>query len=248
MCQYSKLGAVTAFPYFLDHPYDDEIMLILEALQCKKIRHEEVSRILERVRRWKCRWCRIWHNVSGTQRSEDQWREAGAELSSPQQTQRRHQLRPSICQPPASSPDPGAGRGPARTTLHSIDFCFRFPQRQRVSGVQAPGSRLQARSARNRLSPARPRRHGRGAPASLDPHKATARLGPVRGHPSCNAACSLQHCSTAALQHAPHQHYFQRPASNIKHEAWASMTELSSVGTRRSILNYDALSLCLNIN
>ena len=42
---------------------------------------------------------------------------------------------------PASSPDPGAGRGPARTTLHSIDFCFRFPQRQRVSGVQAPGSR-----------------------------------------------------------------------------------------------------------
>ena len=51
MCQYSKLGAVTAFPYFLDHPYDDEIMQILEALQFRKIRHEEVSRILERVRR-----------------------------------------------------------------------------------------------------------------------------------------------------------------------------------------------------
>ena len=149
---------------------------------------------------------------------------------------------------PASSLQPGPGGGARPSTHNTTLYWFLLSLSAAAAGVRSPGSRLQARSARNRLSPARPRRHGRGAPASLDPHKATARLGPVRGHPSCNAACSLQHCSTAALQHAPHQHYFQRPASNIKHEAWASMTELSSVGTRRSILNYDALSLCLNIN
>ena len=146
----------------------------------------------------------IWH-------TEDQWEDAGAKLrrlSSPQQTQRHHQLRPSICQhqPPASSPGPGArwwlgaGRGPALTTLNSIDFCFRFPQQQRVSGARSPGCRLQARAARHKLSPARPRRHGRGVPASLDPHKATARPGPGAGTPVMQ--CSLQpaalrHCSTA---------------------------------------------------
>ena len=48
--QYSKLGAVTALPYYLHHPYDGEIMQIFEALQCKNIiRHEEVSRILEHM-------------------------------------------------------------------------------------------------------------------------------------------------------------------------------------------------------
>ena len=137
--------------------------------------------------------------------------DAGAELrrlSSPQQTQRHHQLRPSICQhqPPALGPGPGggwgrggAGRGPALTTLNSIDFCFRFPQQQRVSGARSPGSRLQARAARHKLSPARPRRHGRGVPASLDPHKATARPGPGAGTPVMQCSlqpAALQHCST----------------------------------------------------
>ena len=94
-------------------------------------------------------------------------------------------------QPPARTRGRGEAQHAQHYTLLISAFAFR-------SGSGCPESRLQARSARNRLSPARPRRHGRGAPASLDPHKATARLGPVRGHPSCNAACSLQ---PAALQY-----------------------------------------------
>ena len=137
-------------------------------------------------------------------------------------------------QPPARTRGRGEAQHAQHYTLLISAFAFR-------SGSGCPESRLQARSARNRLSPARPRRHGRGAPASLDPHKATARLGPVRGHPSCNAACSLQHCSTAVR---PSPTLFSE--ARLKHQTF--MTELRSVGTRRSILNYDALSLCLNIN
>ena len=152
----------------------------------------------------------IWH-------TEDQWdgcwsRAAEAELATtitaPPSAEAEH------LPAPASSPGPGArwwlgaGRGPALTTLNSIDFCFRFPQQQRVSGARSPGSRLQARAARHKLSPARPRRHGRGVPASLDPHKATARPGPGAGTPVMQCSlqpAALQHCSTNTIFRGPPQ-------------------------------------------
>ena len=132
-------------------------MQILEALQCKNIiRHEEVSRILEHMSGGESVGDVVFGTMYLAHRGSVE--DAGAELrrlSSPQQTQRHHQLRPSICQhqPPASSPGPGArwwlgaGRGGAQHSQHSTLLISAFAFRSSSSsgcpepGVQAPGSR-----------------------------------------------------------------------------------------------------------
>ena len=118
----------------IDHPYDGEIMQILEALQCKNIiRHEEVSRILEHVSGGES----VGDVVFGTmylahRGSEDGcWsRAAEAELATTNTAPPSAEAEPapaSSLQPPALGPtqvDAGGGaeRGGAGPSTHNTQL------------------------------------------------------------------------------------------------------------------------------